>query len=162
MFENLFRILKNLPVELITLIIAASPIAELRGAIPVAIAMNAPPVKTFFIAVIGNLIPVVPLLVLLGPISSKLRRFRLWHSFFEGLFNRTKRRASIVQRWGSIGLVLFVALPLPMTGAWTGCVAASLFKIRFRYAFLAVTLGVIIAGVVVTILTLLGKELISL
>ena len=153
--------LQTLPKSLITVIVAALPVSELRGAIPLALlTLKQPVLRTFCLAILGNLLPVVPLLFGLEPVSRYLRRFRLWHRFFEWLFARTERKAKIVARFEVIGLALFVAIPLPVTGAWTGCVAATLFKIKFRYAFAAIILGVIIAAVIVTILTLVGKEII--
>ena len=153
--------LQNLPKSLVTVIVAALPVSELRGAIPLALlTFKQPVLKTFYLAVLGNLLPVVPLLFGLEPVSRYLRRFKLWRRFFEWLFARTERKAEIVQRYEAIGLALFVAIPLPVTGAWTGCVAATLFKIKFRYAFAAIILGVIIAAVIVTLLTLVGKEII--
>jgi uncharacterized membrane protein len=157
MIEKLLELLSGLPKEAITVIIAALPISELRGAIPVAYCvMKLSLPKTLILAYIGNMIPVIPLLVLLEPVSERLRRFHIWRRFFDWLFERTRRKAEIVQRYEALGLILFVAIPLPVTGAWTGCIAASLFKIKFRYAFPAILIGVLIAGAVVTVLTLTG------
>ncbi|NQT45969.1 MAG: small multi-drug export protein [Candidatus Omnitrophica bacterium] len=156
MLEYMVNALKFFPVEWTTILIAASPVAELRGAIPVALALGQGVVKTYCLAVVGNIIPAVPLLLFFGKISDYLRRFFLWRKFFEWLFERTKRRADLVEKYGAIGLVLFVAIPLPMTGVWTGCIAAALFRIRFRYAIIAASIGVMIAGVAVTILSVLG------
>ncbi|HEX30369.1 TPA: ligand-binding protein SH3, partial [Candidatus Poribacteria bacterium] len=69
------------------------------------------------------------------------------------LFARTRRRGKSVERYGAVGLSFFVAIPLPVTGAWTGCIAAFLFGIRFKYALPAVIAGVMMAGIVVSILT---------
>lgn len=162
MFERVIDFLNGLPKEAITVIVAALPVAELRGAIPLALAMKQPLAKTLILAYIGNMLPVIPLLVLLEPVSNKVRHISILRSFFDWLFERTKRKAEIVQRYEAIGLILFVAIPLPITGAWTGCIAASLFKIKFRYAFPAILIGVIIAGIIVTTLTLMGIELIDL
>jgi uncharacterized membrane protein len=157
MIEKLLELLSGLPKEAITVIIAALPISELRGAIPVAYCvMKLSLPKTLILAYIGNMIPVIPLLVLLEPVSERLRRFHIWRRFFDWLFERTRRKAEIIQRYEALGLILFVAIPLPVTGAWTGCIAASLFKIKFRYAFPAILIGVLIAGAVVTVLTLTG------
>lgn len=157
MVQNIVNFLSGLPDEVVTVIIAALPISELRGAIPVAYCvMKMPLSKTLIFSYIGNMLPVIPLLVLLEPVSARLRRFHIWRKFFDWLFERTKKKAEIVQRYEALGLILFVAIPLPVTGAWTGCIAASLFKIKFKYAFPAIFIGVIIAGVVVTLLTLMG------
>ena len=144
--------------ELITVIVAALPVSELRGAIPLAVlGFKIPLAKAFLLSVLGNLIPVIPLLLFLQPVSEKLRHFRLWSKFFDYLFERTRRKASLVEKYEALGLALFVAVPLPITGAWTGCIAASLFKIRFRYAFLAISIGVLIAAIIVSTITVAGN-----
>jgi len=153
--------MNGLPKDLITVIVAALPVSELRGAIPLALAMKQPLAKTVLLAYIGNMLPVVPLLILLEPLSNRLRRIPILRSFFDRLFERTKRKAELVQRYEALGLILFVAIPLPATGAWTGCIAASLFKVKFRYAFPAILAGVIIAGIIVTVLTIMGIKLID-
>ena len=94
-------------------------------------------------------------------ITHGLRHIPLWSRFFDWLFERTKKKAELVQRYEALGLILLVAIPLPATGAWTGCIAASLFKIKFKYAFPAILIGVLIAGIIVTFLTLMGIELIN-
>ena len=147
--------------EVTILITAALPISELRGAIPLALAMELSPLKAYLISVLGNLIPVIPLLFFLEPLAAKLRHIGVFEKFFTWLFERTKRKASLIERFEALGLILFVAIPLPITGAWTGCVAASLFKIRFRYAFLSIMLGVLIAGLIVLGLSLAGIKILS-
>ena len=162
MIEKILELLSALPKEVVTVIIAALPISELRGSIPVAyLVMEMPMAKAVLLSYLGNMLPVIPLLLLLEPISERLRHFHLWRRFFDWLFERTKKRAVVVERYEALGLILLVAIPLPATGAWTGCIAASLFKIKFKYAFPAILLGVIIAGIVVTILTLMGHSFIN-
>ena len=80
-----------------------------------------------------------------------LRRYGPFDRFFCWLFARTRRKAGVVERYGAFGLVLFVAVPLPVTGAWTGVVAAYLFDVPARRAAPAILLGICIAGVVVTL-----------
>ena len=144
--------------ELITVIVAALPVSELRGAIPLALlSFKMPLLKLFFLSVLGNLAPVIPLLLFLEPASKRLRHFALWRNFFDHLFERTRKKAILIEKYEALGLALFVAIPLPVTGAWTGCIAASLFKIRFRYAFPAICVGILIAGLIVTSVTLMGK-----
>jgi uncharacterized membrane protein len=104
-------------------------------------------------AVLGNLVPVVPLLLLLGPVSQRLSRYPLGARFFNWLFARTRRRGRTVEKYETLGLMLFVAIPLPVTGAWTGTAAAFIFGIRFRWALPAIVAGVCVAGVVVTLVT---------
>lgn len=145
--------------ELIVVLIAMLPLAELRVSIPVAI-LNEPygfgldPFTGFYLSVIGNMIPVIPLLLFLEPVSNYLRRWRIGDIFFTWLFERTHRKHNDnFEKYGSIGLAIFVGIPLPATGAWTGCAAAFIFGFKFKNAFLAILAGVICAGIVVTALT---------
>ena len=161
MVDTAINLVKELPKEALVLLLAALPISELRGAIPAGFAFGFSPLKSFYIAFIGNVIPVIPLLLFLKPVSEFLRKMPVLSKFFNWLFERTKKRAAIVERLEAIGLILFVAIPLPITGAWTGCVAASLFKVRFRYAFPAIVAGITIAGIIVTLLSIAGKAVLS-
>ena len=148
--------LSNIPRELSTVFIAMLPISELRGAIPYALGHGMGWHQAYFWAVVGNFIPVIPLLLFLDPISTLLsRRYPLCQRFFCWLFARTRRRGRLVERYETLGLILFVGIPLPVTGAWTGTVAAFLFGVRFKYALPAILLGILLAGAVVT-LTALG------
>ena len=148
--------LGDMPKEYIVMLVGALPISELRGAIPLALSFGMPLGKAFWLSVIGNCIPVAPALFLLEPVSNRLRRFKIWSRFFDWLFERTKKKADSIQKYEALGLAIFVAIPLPMTGAWSGVVAASLFKIKFRYAFIAIVAGVIGAGLIVSALCGLG------
>ncbi|MFC2017131.1 COG2426 family protein [Chloroflexota bacterium] len=137
--------------------IAASPIAELRVAIPWAILKyHFPWYYTFLIAIIGNLLPVPFILLFLDAISRLLSKVGLFNRMLNWLFERTRRRGRIIERYERIGLALFVAIPLPITGAWTGSLAAVLFGIRFKHALLSIFIGILIAGTIVTCATLLG------
>ena len=162
MIEQITNSLVAFNKEIAVVALAAMPVSELRGAIPLALALGFSPLKAYCLAFIGNVLPIVPLLFLLQPISDKLRHIPIFEKFFNWLFERTRRKASLVEKFEAIGLILFVAIPLPITGAWTGCVAATLFKIRFRYAFWAILSGVIIAGLIVTGLSLAGREVLTL
>ncbi len=140
------------PHWLMTLIVAALPISEVRGAIPLAVGVYGfSPLEAYLISVLGNLLPIAPLLLFLGPVSDFLRRFSLGDRFFTWLFSRTRRKyIQDHENFGLTALAIFVAVPLPMTGAWTGCAIAFLLGFRFWPAFAAIAAGVLIAGVVVT------------
>ncbi len=161
MIQLFFERIALLSKELAVLVAAALPISELRGAIPLAMfKMGFSPLKSYIISVLGNFLPVIPLLFFLQPISDFLRRLPVFERFFNWLFERTKKKASLVEKFEALGLILFVAIPLPITGAWTGCVAATLFKIKFRYAVLAIFTGIILAGIIVSGLCVAGKGVI--
>lgn len=153
MREAVLDSLHSLPPEWTTFIVAMLPIIELRGAIPFAIGVGVPWPEAYLLSVAGNLVPVVPLLLFLGPVSEWLRRLPGFGRFFDWLFARTRRRSAVIERYGPIGLALFVAIPLPVTGGWTGAAAAYLFGFRFGRSFPAIALGVLAAGVVVTLAT---------
>jgi uncharacterized membrane protein len=133
------------------IVVAMFPIAELRGAIPLAIYYGMGYTEAFILALIGNTLPVVPLLLFLDPVSDWLRRYRIFDRFFTWLFARTRRYNDRMQKYGALGLTPFVAIPLPVTGAWTACAVAFVFGIRFRYAFPTILAGVIIAGIIVSL-----------
>jgi len=159
MIESLVKTVSLLSKEAAVFIVAALPVSELRGAIPLGIlGFGFSAAKTYVLSFFGNALPVIPILLLLEPLAGKLRRFPLWKKFFDWLFEHTRKRARLVEKFEALGLVLFVAIPFPVTGAWTGCIAATLFKVRFRYAFFAILSGIAIAGAIVTLLTLTGQS----
>lgn len=149
--------LQNIPPQLITFLVSTLPIFELRGGIPLALTVyNLSPLSAFLWAVLGNIFPLIFLLYCLGPVSEFLsRRFYFFNRFFAWLFERTRRKHNHkFEIWGSLALILFVAIPLPMTGGWTGAVAAFVFGIPFKKAFPLIVTGVLIAGFVVTLASL--------
>jgi len=134
--------------------VSAAPVAELRGGLPLAISYGFSPAAAFFIAVIGNLLPVLPLLLGLGWGERQLRRLTPLKRPLDLLFTRTRRKGRLISRYGAIGLIILVAIPLPATGAWTGAIAAFLFGIPPKRAFPLIVVGVLIAGVVVLLASL--------
>lgn len=143
--------------ELVVLIISALPLVELRGALPVAINLfHFPWHYALLLAIIGNLVPVPFLLLFLAAVSRLLSKIYIFNRMLRWLFERTKQRGKIIERYERIGLTLFVAIPLPLTGAWAGSLAAVLFGLKFKHAFLSILIGIFIAGTIVTCLCLLG------
>jgi uncharacterized membrane protein len=150
--EQLLQWAEQLPPPLAVFVVSMLPVFELRGGIPVGYAMGMEnPVLIYLLAVAGNFVPVIPILTLLGPAERFLRRFKLMDRFFDWLFRRTVSRSDLIKKYESLGLILFVAIPLPMTGAWTGSIAAYLFKLPLRMAIPCIILGILIAGLVVTL-----------
>jgi len=148
---------------LAVLAIAAAPISELRGAIPVAITVfHFPWYYAFLLAVIGNLLPVPFILLFLDAFSKLLGKIGIFERMLQWFFKHTRRRGKIIERYERIGLTLFVAIPLPITGAWTGSVVAVLFGLRFKHALLSIFIGILIAGTIVTCATLLGWSIFGL
>lgn len=153
----------NLSHILTVLAVAASPISELRGAIPIAVfVFHFPWYYAFLLAIIGNLLPVPFILLFLNTISRYISKIGILKRTLHWLFERTKRRGKLIEKYGSIGLALFVAIPLPMTGAWTGSLAAVLLGLKFKPALLSIFVGILIAGIIVTCATLLGWSIFGL
>ncbi|MBI9021283.1 MAG: small multi-drug export protein [Verrucomicrobia bacterium] len=137
--------------------ISTLPIVELRGSIPVGIvAFGMPWWKVYLIAVAGNMIPIPVILLVLGPLSRFCMRIAVGRKFFEWLFARTRRKSASIEKYEALGLTIFVAIPLPVTGGWTGAMVAFLMGIPFWKAMLYILLGVMIAGVIMTALSLMG------
>lgn len=161
LLNNILNTLFNLGFskELVVITVSALPIVELRGAIPLGINLfNLPWHYALLLAIAGNLIPVPFLLLLFNAISRRLSKIGIFQRWSNWLEERTRRRGKIIERYKRIGLVLFVAIPLPVTGAWTGSLAATIFEIKFKPAFLSILAGVCIAGAIVTSLSLLAKQ----
>ena len=155
MKEKLIALLAGSPHELTTIVLAMMPISELRGAIPYAITVGKMPwQEAYVMAVIANFIPVIFIVHFIGPLSEYLRRFAALDRFFDWLFARTRRKGKLIERFEVLGLILFVAIPLPVTGAWTGSVAAFLFGVKKRVAMPAIFVGIMLAGVIVTLASL--------
>jgi len=142
--------------ELLTLLVAASPLVELRGAIPFAVfSLHLEPIRAFLISVIGNFIPIIPLLFFWKYFAAFLSRRSLYcRRFFAWFFTHTRRRhTNHFAVWKEIALLVFVAIPLPLTGAWSGTVAAFVFNVPLWRAALMIALGILIAGFVVLFLS---------
>lgn len=161
---QLAQLFVDFPKPLAVMLISMLPFVELRGAIPVALFVyGMDPISAFAYGVVGNMIPVFVLLYFLEPVSNFLRRWHIWDVFFTWLFAKAHRQHSArVERYGMLALALFVAVPLPTTGAWSGCAGAFVFGIKFKHALLSIFAGVVGAGIVVTIVSLGGIGLISL
>nr|MBU1327950.1 small multi-drug export protein [Candidatus Omnitrophota bacterium] len=160
MQERIFNLFASfgLSPKAVIFFLGALPVTELRASIPIGILILKQSVKaTFFFSVLGNILPIMPIYFLLDPVSKKLSNTRYMRRFFEWLLKRAKTHAKIIERYETLGLMLFVAVPLPGTGAWTGAIIASLLRMHFMPAFLSLSMGVIIAAVIVTALTLIGK-----
>lgn len=148
--------------EITTFVVAALPLSELRGAIPLAILkFDFSPAKALLISFLGNLLPVLPVLIGLEKISDYLsHRFYWFNRFFNWLFEKTRERhKDHFHYWGDLALFIFVAIPLPLTGAYSGAVAAFVFGIPKKHAFWSIILGVLAAGIIVTALTMFGETM---
>jgi len=148
---------QHLSPELSTFLIAMIPIGELRASIPIALGVyHLPLLKAFFLSFLGNLVPAFFFLWFLNPLTNFLDdHFYVLNRFFAWLFERTRKKHSqSFETWGSLALVVFVAIPLPMTGVWSGTIAAFVFGVPYKKAVLMISLGALIAGIIVSLVSL--------
>lgn len=139
--------------ELIVFIISMVPILELRGGLLAASLFNIDIVKAIWICVIGNIIPVPFILLLITPIFQWLKQTKLFRPLVEKLESKAMGKSEQIEKYEFWGLVLFVGIPLPGTGAWTGSLIASLLGIKFKKAFPAVIVGILVATVIMSIVS---------
>ncbi len=139
---------------LITFLIAMAPVIELRGAIPLATAGGLDLTTAILAAIPGNLLPVPFIILFIRRAFAWLRKRSVrWNSLVTRLEARAGRKADLVRRYAFWGLALFVAVPLPGTGAWTGALIAAMLDMRLKRAFPAIALGVVAAGCLVAAAT---------
>ena len=136
------------------LAISMVPVIELRGAIPVGVGLGVPFWAVFVTALIGNLFPIPILILFTTRIFAWLRKKS---AFLERLVSRLERKAEskedVLKKYELLGLVILVAIPLPGTGAWTGALVSAVFGIDLKHAMPAIALGVLIAGIIVSVIT---------
>ncbi|KAH7435586.1 hypothetical protein KP509_06G070800 [Ceratopteris richardii] len=136
---------------------ATLPVLELRGAIPVGYWMQMDPIKLSILSVLGNMLPVPFIVLYLEKLARALsNRSSTTRKIVDNFFESTQKKGAQIQEYGWIGLMAFVAIPLPGTGAWTGAIIASLLGMPFWDAITANFCGVVIACLVVNLLVNLG------
>ena len=144
--------------EIKTFLIAMSPVIELRGSIPIAIQVYKLPIwSAYLFSVLGNLVPLILIIWLLSPVSRFFSsRINICDRIFTWVFTHTKKaHQSKFEKWGkNLAVIILIAIPIPFIGGWSGAVAAFVFGIPFKKALPLVAIGSLLAGVVVTILTL--------
>lgn len=133
------------------LIISMLPIIELRGAIPVAFALKMPVLPSFVISIIGNLLPIPFILLLIKPICTYLKTTRIFAWLPRFLERKVAKKRDNITKYAKWGLFLFVAIPLPGTGAWTGALVASFLDFKFKDALFAIIGGVLTAGLIMAV-----------
>ncbi len=148
--------------ELQVILMAMVPVVELRGAIPFGAVLGLDPVRTFICAVIGNCLPVPLIIFLARPIIAYLKKTRILGWFARFMERKTEKNRDKIMKRSALGLFLFVAIPLPGTGAWTGALCAALLDLRYRFALPSILTGVLGAGCIMTFGTEIVKWLVNL
>jgi len=144
---------------IVVFILAMAPISELRGSILYGAIMGLDIFWVILLSIIGNILPVFFILYLLGFFEKLLRKIKIFDKFFNWLFNRTMAKSDKVEKYGEVGLMLFVAIPSPLTGAWTGSLVAYLLKLSYLKSLIFIILGVLIACIIVSPIAFIFKTL---
>jgi len=155
--------MNNISVYFWTAFLSFLPISELRGAIPFAIANQLPWYAAYPMAAFLNAMVAPVCWVFLSTLNRLFLKISWYKNFFERFIERAREKLhDKVERWGWLGVAIFVAIPLPLTGAWTGTLGAWVLGLSKRKTMLAVVLGVVIAGAIVTAVVLLGIQTLKL
>ncbi len=141
--------------EILVFIISLMPILELRGGLIAASLLNMNPVTSYIISIIGNVIPVPFILLLITKILAWMRKSKI--SFFNKIANwldeKIEKHKGQIEKYGYLGVVLFVGIPLPGTGAWTGSLIASVLELDRKKTFVAVMIGILMASIIMMLLS---------
>ena len=137
------------------LTVSAIPVSEIRGGLPLAIYYGFDPMDAYFISLIGNIIPIPFLLLSLEYLVSFATKIQFLDSIYGKILKRIESKREFVEKYGYIGLIMFVSIPLPITGAWTGTLIAFLLQMNKIKSLISIFTGVCIAGFIV-LLTSLG------
>lgn len=139
--------------EILIFVISMLPILELRGGILAAALLDMNPIKSYIICVIGNIIVIPIALYLLEYIFKVLKKINFFNKIIIKIENKCLSKKDKLDKYGYLGLVLFVGIPIPGTGAWTGCFLASLLKMDKKKSFIAAMVGVFLASVIMMLLS---------
>lgn len=153
--DRITEFLAAFPDWFVIAFISMLPFVELRGALPIAIFVYDMNIAfAFTLCVVANMIPVPFILVFFKRVENWLRRYPYWSRVMDKVFARTRRRAGkSIRKYEVIGLMIFVGIPLPVTGAWTGSLIAYLFDLDIRRSFYAIFAGVLIAGLIILVVS---------
>jgi len=139
--------------EILVFIISMTPILELRGGLIAASLLGLDPVRAYIISIIANIIPIPIILWFVKAVLDFMKKHNIMEKFVLWLEEKVNSKKESIEKAEFWGLLLFVGIPLPGTGAWTGCLIAALLGIEKKKAFLAATLGVIMASIIMMFLS---------
>lgn len=143
----------SVPKEIIVFIISMVPILELRGGLIAASLLGVNLITAIGFCIIGNLIPIPFILLFITPIFRWLKSTKLFKPLVEKIEKKSMSKSDKIKKYEFLGLLLFVGIPLPGTGAWTGSLIASLLDIKFKKAFPAIICGLLLATTIMSILS---------
>lgn len=141
--------------ELIVFIISILPILELRGGLIAASLLNVSPLTGYIVSIIGNTLPVPFILLFINKILDLMEKSKIkWmNKLSKWLDKKARKHKDLIEKYGYLGLTLFVGVPLPGTGAWTGCLAASVLNMNKKKSFISIMLGIIMASIIMMLIS---------
>ena len=139
--------------EILVFIISLMPILELRGGLLAASLLGLDPIPSYIISVIGNIIPIPFILWFMGAILKWMKTRKGLKKIANWLDKKVEKNREKIERFGFWGLVLFVGIPLPGTGAWTGCLVASVLEMDKKKSFIAAMIGVMMASIIMMLIS---------
>ena len=141
--------------ELIVFIISILPILELRGGLIAASLLNVSPLTGYIVSIIGNTLPVPFILLFINKILDWMgkSKIKLMNKLSKWLDKKARKHKDSIEKYGYLGLTLFVGVPLPGTGAWTGCLAASVLNMDKKKSFISIMLGIIMASIIMMLIS---------
>ncbi len=143
-----------------TFLISMIPIVELRGAVPIAVHDGLNIFVALIVSIIGNLVPVPFIILFVRKIFAFIRKhFNKLDGILTAFEKRAEKKSETVLKYEFWGLFILVAIPLPGTGAWTGAMVAAMLDLRLKKAFPAIALGVVAAGLIMTVLSYIGVKI---
>lgn len=159
MVENLvnsfveFLEANNIPTQLIPFLVSLFPVLEIRGGMIAARALNIEFIQAFIICYLGNMIPIPFILLFIRKIFMLMRKISFFGKIVDKLEARADKKKDTIVKYQEWGLLLFVAIPLPGTGGWTGALIAALMDLRMKKCLPIIALGVFIAGLIMSLIT---------
>lgn len=152
MFISIVQFFQNLPKELIVFIMSMTPLIELRGGVPLAALKYGFPLhKTLFLTITGNFLPIPFILLFIKHIFKFLKNHGILVKTIDKVTTRAMNKSDNIKNLQFWGLVLFVGIPLPATGAWTGALIASLLNFKFKDAMIAIFIGIVMAATIMSL-----------
>ena len=143
----------NIPTQLIPFLVSLFPVLEIRGGMIAARALNIDFIQAFLVCYLGNMIPIPFILLFIRKIFALMRKVKFFGKIVDKLEARADKKKDTIVKYQEWGLLLFVAIPLPGTGGWTGALIAALMDLRMKKCLPIIALGVFIAGLIMSLIT---------
>lgn len=159
MVENIVNVFvdflesNNIPTQLIPFLVSLFPVLELRGGMIAARALNIDFIQAFIVCYLGNMIPIPFILLFIRKLFSLMRKVKFFGKIVDKLEARADKKKDVIVKYQEWGLLIFVAIPLPGTGGWTGALIAALMDLRMRKCLPIIGIGVFIAGLIMSLIT---------